>query len=273
MEEDSSGSQSPAEEDHRQKKLRRPQAEAGSRRRASRALGRPPPPALVAGALLLSQIPEAEAAIPGTSLIGRSSLIAAMSVAIMTVRRTYDAVEIIIGTAEDKTIRLVNVLSSKSVDFVEAVGDESVRAVPFVGSVVIVLLLTVVSKNLLSMLWFDAKEIMKEQGENPEANVEERNFPSLPWLNADTLTRVSANADDAFTLTLEESSITSQPENDASLVYRVKSQTGNRHFTIFLGKSAIRDADASYALVPVQDRIRCTCPGDTFLRKGKDPDR
>ena len=46
-------------------------------------------------------------------------------------------------------MRLVNVLGTKSVDFVEAMGDESVRAVPFMGSAVIVILLLITTENLL----------------------------------------------------------------------------------------------------------------------------
>ena len=102
MKEGRSRSGSPADDESRRKRLRRPLAEQGSRSRASRASGWPPTPALVAGATLLCQFVEAEAAIPGTSVIGGGGIIAALSVAIMTVRRTYDAVDLIISASEDK---------------------------------------------------------------------------------------------------------------------------------------------------------------------------
>ena len=47
--------------------------------------------------------------------------------------------------------------------------------------------------NMLTKLWYDRKESMKEQGESLEGNACDSVFPFVPWLSRGLLSRVVAS--------------------------------------------------------------------------------
>jgi hypothetical protein len=79
-------------------------------------------------------------------------LVAATIASMLVIRRSVDAVDVVIGAVENKTV-----------EFVGAVGDEGIRMIPVVLGIFVVLLL-ILSRQVTERFWWSKKEILKEAG-------------------------------------------------------------------------------------------------------------
>ena len=77
---------------------------------------------------------------------------------IMTIRRTYEAADSVIGAVENVTVQ-----------FVHEMGEESIKVVPLLIGVFITAILLLL-RAVANKLWWSRKEMMKADGESPEGN-------------------------------------------------------------------------------------------------------
>ena len=107
------------------------------------------------------------------SVASAGAICALISGSLMTLHRTYTAMDIVRNAVENQTVELVGVIGNttagvaqavgnQSVKVVEAVGTESVKAVPIVSAVLLTLLLLLL-RNIVAKLWYSRKETMKRQ--------------------------------------------------------------------------------------------------------------
>jgi len=223
------------------------------------------PPAVLPGAVgiggvILLNLPGQVSAMPPDAATASLSVLAALTTAgLFTIKRTYYAVDNVIEAVEHQAI-----------EFVEAIGYEYVKFAPLLVGVFVTLLL-VFLKFVVTKYWTGSKEKLKQAGENPEGNVEnaERvNFPYVPWLSKDLVSRVVANIDGAFALADEVNSIVRVEDSMHSFNWQVKSQSGRaKPYLVRMNRRSMLTL-----VTPVRDMISCGCPGHacTLEKQGLD---
>ena len=134
----------------------------------------------------------------------------------MACHRSYEAFDTVVSAVEITSVQFTEAIGNQTVKIVEAVGHEGTKIVPVLAGVFITLLLALL-KVVVQKYWVSRKEKMKLYGESPEGNASSsrlaltlekakpnrpahettpelsRNFPRLPWLSRDLLARVVMN--------------------------------------------------------------------------------
>ena len=195
--------------------------------------------------------------------------------------------------AFDTVITAVEVVT---VDVVEAVGQETTRAVPVLAGVLLTLIL-VITRSFVQRLWWDHKEHSKDCGESPEGNAASSTdvvavppgrarptscplnlhpwpFPEIPWLTPDLLRTKISNMEDAVFLAKH------QEGNEVKFVqrlldslmtvnFRVQGQAHAKTYTVRMHHHAKQML--SEPLPKLRSLISCGCPG--YQQALSDPDR
>ena len=73
----------------------------------------------------------------------------------LVIRRSVDAVDVVIGAVENKTV-----------EFVGAVGEEGIKCIPVVLGIIMVLMLLLL-RQVTERFWWSKKEMLKE-GSRPK---------------------------------------------------------------------------------------------------------
>ena len=210
----------------------------------------------------------------GTTIASANTLCAAISYALMVARRTYYAVDTVIGAVENETVELVTVVGDSAAEFAQAVGTESVRVVEAVGnqgvkavpvvSAVLLTLLLLALRNLVARLWYSRKETMKRQGETPEGNAQSmlpdrESFPYLPWLTQELMASACSNLKDGLALAANPGAIKALAGSADAFGWVVASQTGVRayHTRVRRSSQLVEFCEPWQ----VSNQIECTCPG------------
>ena len=109
--------------------------------------------------IAVGQVGYAEGVVDGTTTATVTLLVASTTAGMFVIRRSVDAVDVVIEAVENKTV-----------EFVSAIGDEGIKFIPIVFGIVCVLLI-VFLRQVTNRYWWSKKEMLKGTGQNPEANV------------------------------------------------------------------------------------------------------
>ena len=100
-----------------------------------------------------------------TGTVGAGAVVAVLSTVLFMCRRTLEGFDFVATAVEMKTVEIV-----------EAVGDEGIRVLPFISVALMAAFLLCLWRlgSRMSMRWeAGPKQKMLESGENPEGNVEQ----------------------------------------------------------------------------------------------------
>ena len=121
-------------------------------------------------------------------------------------------------------------------------------------------------RQVTERFWWSKKEMLKEAGQNPAANVD-ADFPYIPWLSRDFLSRVVANLDGASKIAANAGTdIQRRADSMLSYNYNVKSQSGGKTHSVRLARICINPLQSGPRTV-----ISCGCQG--YLRALADSGR
>ena len=117
----------------------------------------------------------------------------------------------VLTAAESTVTGVLTAVEDAGVNVIGAVSHETVRVIPLVFGVLVVLLLVAVHW-LLGGRWRSNRERLKEMGESPEGNaslaltdkvrekIKAPGFPTIPWLSSDLIARCVPNWNAAIEL-------------------------------------------------------------------------
>ncbi len=182
--------------------------------------------------------------VENTATAAVALLVAATTASVLVSQRGVDAVDVVIGAVENKTV-----------EFVGAVGDEGFKMIPVVLGIIMVLML-ILLRQVTERFWWSKKEMLKAAGQNPEANVDAE-YPYIQWLSQDFLAREVANLDGAKKIAANaRTDIQRKADTMFSYNYTVKSQSGGKTHLVRLARVCINPLQNGPRTV-----ISCSCRG------------
>ena len=184
--------------------------------------------------------------------------------------RSYETMDTVLTAAESTVTGVLTAVEDAGVNVIGAVSHETMRVIPLVFGVLVVLLLVAVHW-LLGGRWRSNRERLKELGESPEGNaslaltdkirekIKAPGFPTIPWLSSGLIARCVPNWNAA--IELSNGGYVQPQDEDSSkpdilpFVVLSRKESGKR-YSVRITRSAMGAQPRS-----MRDLIHCGCPG------------